>query len=133
MTDEQKPVNDLGPLEPHKKPRKKAKIVLAGIVAAAGIAGGTAYLASKTCVVAGALKPATISTTKPGSTTVRAEPKLFPGTTAPSVLKTDTQPARTTQPAAMESAKPDISSERRKLAGDISVERFQIQDPSTKP
>ena len=94
-----KPVNDdLGPLQPHKKPRKTAKVVLAGLVAAAGVAAGTAIVATNVGCHGVPVRNVTTQpaqTTQPGTTRVSAEPQLLLGDmAAPVSLKAVTQPGK---------------------------------------
>lgn len=92
MSSENHADNELGPLQPHKKPRKAAKVVLAGLVAAA--AGGAAIIAI---------------------TSLSARPTPTAGTEMPTTLRSQTQPgnaAQTTQPAT-----PKVSAGSRSLPG----------------
>jgi hypothetical protein len=100
MTEEKHIDDNLGPLQPHKKTCKAAKVVLASLVAAAGVAAGTAIMATNGCYAGLAglppcqnitTKPAT--TTQPAKTTVSAKRQVLPGDmAAPASLKSETQP-----------------------------------------
>lgn len=91
MTDDKHADGDLGPPQPHKKPRKAAKAVLAGLVAAAGVAAGTAIVATNGCCAG---EPVNRSiTTQPATTKVSAKRQVLPGDMmAPVSLKSETRP-----------------------------------------
>lgn len=143
MTDKQ---NNLGPLTPHSAPRKSAKNVLAGLVAAAGIAGGTAMFVASGSASAQVARPRMggmppmrkIQTTQPATQPVQAvEAKIAGGMpavrVAPTTKPADADPA--TKPATMPATAPaEIKIAPKVLAGLVAADQIEVKPaPTTEP
>ena len=87
--------NVLGPLQPYKKPRKAAKVVLSGLLVAAGVAGGAAIVGNSISC-AGVPNSAT---TRPAG--LEAKDEAVAGGITAMKLEPTTQP---TPPTTMESS-----------------------------
>jgi len=72
----------LGPLQPYKKSRKAAKVVLSGLLAAAGIAGGAAMVGNSISCEGVPTRPAG------GIPAIRLEPTTQP--TQPTTMESST-------------------------------------------
>lgn len=107
----------LGPLQPHTKPRKAAKVVLSGLLAAAGITGGAGMIAGNFSCLAGVPVDQSLAANraKAESTT-----KPFPGNLPRSELRTSTQPA-------------GLEANAAPLAGDPMPVKLRPTTQSTQP
>jgi hypothetical protein len=125
----------LGPLQPHKKPRKKAKAVLAGLVAAAGIAGGAAVFVANGSAGAqsrpmpAGLPPVQTITTQPANVKVIAKTERLPGRLIATTLHSETQP--TSAPSTQPATQPTIKAKPLIIRGEMKAESLIIQEGST--
>jgi hypothetical protein len=137
--------NNLGPLTPHTKPRKSAKNVLAGLVAAAGIAGGTAVFVAGGSAdaqvvprMAGMPPAKKLATTQPTTAKVIAMEAGIAGGMPARVIKPTTEPTTepTTNPATTttQPEKPEIKAKRTRTDGIPAAEFLIIKEaPTTQP
>lgn len=106
--------NVLGPLQPYKKPRRAAKVVLSGLLAAAGIAGGAAMVGNGISCAGAATKPAGLE----------AKDKATAGGITAMAIEPTTQP---TQPTITDS----LASSSSRTTGAISYVQLTAAKPYT--